>query len=678
MIGFIILSISCTTDKYVAPYNQDPTISISSHADGDSVNDGVSTTFEAIVGDLNHPVNQLNVRWLNKDGEICPNENPDDNGISICQYTPQQSDTWIRAQVIDPEGAFAEDQVDLNIVVNTPPSISLLSPQTNDQFVENEPISFQAIITDEEDESTFLEYRWTSNIDGTLSILSPPQSSGLIDGFAILTVGTHVITLSVTDTDGLMSSEVVAVVVEPANTSPNCEITSPQDQSLVLLGDTIEFLGSASDIETETTSLSVQWTSNIDGLLSNDAPDQVGQVSFQSVLSSGTHTITLLVDDNAGGSCSAVSTVHVDSPPTVAIQSPANNDNFDIGQNIIFTGTVSDAEETEDSLSIAWISSLDGVFSILNADATGSLSISTNTLSEGNHLITLQSADSMGLIGSDTIEITVSANTAPTATINSPIFGDVFGVGQSITFTGTVFDIEDAEDSLAVTWNSHLDGIFSNQSADANGNLSFTYSHLIEGLHTITLEVEDSMGLVGSDTLEIEIIASLCNPNPSGTVFIPSSAYCDPNPPIGWTQCAGWINTSGDDVSNSILDGCLNSNNRLRIRIWDQATNTLEEDVYSEDTDVSLWRSWDYLDGNITKAVSTYWTGNTTYFTTTGGGSACYFNTDCGIDAPCGTMTLGTGNGSSLILAPGWTNDYEVRVNCSGPPLNNKIVVVYH
>ena len=175
MIGFIILSIACTTDKYVAPYNQDPTISISSHADGDSLNDGVSTTFEAVVGDLNHPVNQLNVRWLNRDGEICSNENPDENGIAICQYIPQQSDTWIRAQVTDPEGAFAEDQVDLNIVVNTPPAISLLSPQTNDQFVENEPISFQAIITDEEDEPTLLEYQWTSNIDGVLSNDGPDQ-----------------------------------------------------------------------------------------------------------------------------------------------------------------------------------------------------------------------------------------------------------------------------------------------------------------------------------------------------------------------------------------------------------------------------------------------------------------------------------------------------------------------
>ncbi len=130
-----------------------------------------------------------------------------------------------------------------------------------------------------------------------------------------------------------------------------------------------------------------------------------------------------------------------------------------------------------------------------------------------------------------------------------------------------------------------------------------------------------------------------CSINPSGTTLVSTSEYCDPNPPSGWTQCAGWTNTTGDDVSNSVLDGCLNSSNRLRIRVWN-SSGVLEEDVYSTNADVSYWRSWDYLGGSITKATSTYWTGGTTYFTTTGGGSACYGNGG-GQDAPPGTLTLG-------------------------------------
>jgi hypothetical protein len=166
-----------------------------------------------------------------------------------------------------------------------------------------------------------------------------------------------------------------------------------------------------------------------------------------------------------------------------------------------------------------------------------------------------------------------------------------------------------------------------------------------------------------------------CTVNPSGTTLISTSEFCDPNPPSGWTQCAGWTNTTGNDVSNSVLDGCLNSSNRLRIRAWD-SSGVLEEDVYSTNANVSQWQSWNYLGGSVTKQTSTYWTGTTTYFTTTGGGSACYFNGG-GQDAPPGTLTLGTGNGNSIILAPGHTNEFEYRVNCQGSALPGRSIALY-
>jgi len=161
-----------------------------------------------------------------------------------------------------------------------------------------------------------------------------------------------------------------------------------------------------------------------------------------------------------------------------------------------------------------------------------------------------------------------------------------------------------------------------------------------------------------------------------GGVLIPNSGFCDPNPPSGWTQCAGWINTAGDDITNEALDGCLNTQNRLRIRVWN-SNGQLEEDVYSTSADISAWREWDYLGGSVTKETATNWTGSTTFFTTTGGGSACYHNWQCGIDAPCGTLTLGTGNGSSIILAPGATDGFEYRKNCQGQQYLNRTIALY-
>ena len=161
--------------------------------------------------------------------------------------------------------------------------------------------------------------------------------------------------------------------------------------------------------------------------------------------------------------------------------------------------------------------------------------------------------------------------------------------------------------------------------------------------------------------------------NPPGTTLIQSSRFVDPSPPDGWTQCAGFVNTSDDDVSNTFLSNCLNTT-RLRVRAWNGGS--LEEDVYTENMNSwSSWPDWNYLGGSMTKLKSTYWTGGTTYFSTQDGNDACSLS--CCNAAPGGTMTLGTGNGSSAIFAPGNTNDMEWRVNCGGQAITGRKIAVY-
>lgn len=158
--------------------------------------------------------------------------------------------------------------------------------------------------------------------------------------------------------------------------------------------------------------------------------------------------------------------------------------------------------------------------------------------------------------------------------------------------------------------------------------------------------------------------------NPPGTTLIPTSAFTDPSPPGGWTQCAGFINTSGNDVSAAFLDGCLPTD-RLRVRAWN-ASGTLEEDVFVSSMNyTSSWPNWNYLGGNMTKLVATYWTGGTEFFTTTDGRDACGQQS-----APSG-LVLGTGNGDSAVIAGGNTNGHEWRVSCGGAALVDRKVAVY-
>ena len=74
----------------------------------------------------------------------------------------------------------------------------------------------------------------------------------------------------------------------------------------------------------------------------------------------------------------------------------------------------------------------------------------------------------------------------------------------------------------------------------------------------------------------------------------------------------------------------------------------------------------------MSKNVYTYWSGTTDFFTTLDGRDACGQQS-----APNG-LVLGTGNGSSIVLAPGNSNGYEYRISCGGQSLTGRDIAVYH
>lgn len=147
--------------------------------------------------------------------------------------------------------------------------------------------------------------------------------------------------------------------------------------------------------------------------------------------------------------------------------------------------------------------------------------------------------------------------------------------------------------------------------------------------------------------------------NPPGSLLIAASAWTDPSPPAGWRQCAGFINTAGDDVAGHVLDNCLNTD-RLRMRVWDDS-GVLVDDVYA--TGMNVWTAWpdfNYLGGSPTVVQNTYWNGSTTFFTDQGG-DACFFS---GYN---NGISLGNGNANSLNVSPAdFDASKEIRINCNG------------
>ncbi len=161
------------------------------------------------------------------------------------------------------------------------------------------------------------------------------------------------------------------------------------------------------------------------------------------------------------------------------------------------------------------------------------------------------------------------------------------------------------------------------------------------------------------------------SPNPAGSVLIPTSAFTDEDPPTGWTQCAGFINTVGDDVGSQVLDNCLNTT-RLRMRVWTSGGG-LTDDVYA--TGISLgssWPDWSYLGGTMTVEWNSFWNSSTTFFSDLLG-DACNHTTQSNSG-----FSIGNGNGGTLNISPAdYDHSKEIRINCAGAGLVGHRVAFY-
>ena len=99
-----------------------------------------------------------------------------------------------------------------------------------------------------------------------------------------------------------------------------------------------------------------------------------------------------------------IATGTTNTPPVVTIASPANGASFTSDASISFVGSATDAESRDLTESLTWTSSIDGPI--------GTGGTFSKVLNAGTHTITAEVTDSGGLIGSDSITITVADSQA--------------------------------------------------------------------------------------------------------------------------------------------------------------------------------------------------------------------------------------------------------------------------
>ena len=319
-----------------------------------------------------------------------------------------------------------------------------------------------------------VSYEWSWSLGGTTGV-NPTVT---------LPVGTHIITLTVTDDDGAVDTDTVTITVnEPptADAGPDQTVTD-SDES----GDEDVTLDGSGSSDNDGTIESYVWS---------EGGSQIATgVNPTVTLSFGTHTITLTVTDNDGGTDTDTVEITFNAPPTA-----------DAGED----QTVADADDSGDEdITLDGSGSSDSDGSIVSYswnDGSGEIATGVNptvTLPVGTHTITLTVTDDDGGTDTDTVTITITSyvNEAPTADA---------GMDQTVVDED---DSGDEEVTLDGSGSSDIDGTIESYSwSDGNGEIATGVNPTVTlgvGTHTITLTVTDDDGATDTDTVTIIVEAA--------------------------------------------------------------------------------------------------------------------------------------------------------------------------
>lgn len=197
------------------------------------------------------------------------------------------------------------------------------------------------------------------------------------------------------DVDGDSNGTSIIASLPVANNAPTVSIASPSNGSSFAAAATINFSGSANDVEDGDISANLIWTSNIDGQIGTGA-------SFSHVLGNGSHTISVSVIDSTGASGNATVNVVVGAPPPTQVVHVADLDvSTALGKGRKWDVSVTVTVHNSDHSTVA-NATVSGIFA-------GSISGSDSCTTDGSGRCTISRA---GLVSNDDATFSVTSISA--------------------------------------------------------------------------------------------------------------------------------------------------------------------------------------------------------------------------------------------------------------------------
>lgn len=226
LIGLFSIAGSCS-DNGVKVYHEPPVVVIVEPADGSEIYEGANVTFRAQVTTTDGSVIEgISHSWVANSTTICESaEVPADGLISCTASFDDTGDVAVSVSALDSRGDRGVASINVTVVPNEAPTVTLITPQDGDVVQSNDLVIFQATIGDAEDNAEDLTVAITSSQDGPLAVPTIGASSGAYSGSAYLSGGAHLLTITVTDTAGRTGQDTATVRVNDVPEPPTVSIS---------------------------------------------------------------------------------------------------------------------------------------------------------------------------------------------------------------------------------------------------------------------------------------------------------------------------------------------------------------------------------------------------------------------------------------------------------------------
>ncbi len=220
-----------SVDLEVAGPNQAPACEIIDPADGAVGGLGEESVFTGLLTDPDVDGAYLSAAWSSDaDGALGTSE-VDSEGRTVFRTAELSVGAHLLTLTgIDEVGATCTDS--LTFLVGTPPEVIITLPLPGAEESESAIVPFEAMVDDDVTPPDALDIVWESDIDGVIDE-TPADSSGFVSwDTGSLSVGDHLITVTVTDSDGFSAVETVELRIDGAPSAPEVDIepSDPADE----------------------------------------------------------------------------------------------------------------------------------------------------------------------------------------------------------------------------------------------------------------------------------------------------------------------------------------------------------------------------------------------------------------------------------------------------------------